>query len=248
MKKRPIIVLVTTIVTFSWLLLQCQHEDEIIPVNGPDPTKIVRGTEAINCPNCTPLTTNGASADFSTAGVPSGQWYNDKAHSNAMWETPYQGVGSLLTGRFNYFAVKNFTFDETDPTKIAFEGFVRLNTVNTGEPGRDGGCLLTTYKTAAGKTTEPENLANIKSTSVKYSDTDAGYIATADLTFLGVTKSVTMKIDYVKQTHFTGSPGYTLAGVQASFVFKAISDFGLVTTNVGDQVTVRLDLTLRKKD
>jgi polyisoprenoid-binding protein YceI len=191
---------------------------------------------------------NGASSDFSTSGVPSGQWYCDKTHSNVMWETPYKAVGSLLTGRFNYFVLEKVVFDETDPTKIEFEGYVRLNTVNTGEPGRDTGCLLGTYGTAAGKTTEPENIATIKTTSVKYSDTDAGYIATADLTFLGVTKSVSVKLDYEKQEHFDGAPGYNVAGLEASFVFNAISDFGLVSTNIADQVEVRMNMLLRKKD
>jgi polyisoprenoid-binding protein YceI len=154
----------------------------------------------------------------------------------------------LLTGRFNYFVLEKITFDETSPTSIQFEGYVRLNTVNTGEPGRDAGCLLTTYGTTAAKTAEPENLASIKSTNVSYSTTDAGYIATADLTFMGVTKSVTIKLDYVKQSHFDGAPGYTVAGFQGTYVFNAISDFGLVSTNISDQVTVRLDMLMRKKD
>lgn len=248
MKHKKIFQVSAIIIAFAFVLSQCKHDDNIVPSKGTDPTNIVRGTESISCLTCTPLVSNGASADFSSTAIPSGQWYCDKAHSNVMWETPYKGVGSLLTGRFNYFVLSSLTFDETDPTKIAFEGYVRLNAVNTGEPGRDAGCLLTTFTTTAVKTTEPENIATIKSTSVKYSTTDAGYVATANLTFMGVTKPVTMKIDYVKQSHFTGSPGYTVAGVQASYVFNALTDFALVSANIADQVTVRLDLLLRKKD
>ena len=247
MKNNRIIFGASIVLASCFVLSQCKHDDTIVPT-GTDPKKIVRGTESISCLTCTPLISNGASADFNTSAVPSGKWYFDKAHSNVMWETPYKGVGSLLTGRFNYFVLQNVTFDETDTTKIAFEGYVRLNTVNTGEPGRDGTCLLTTYKTTAAKTTEPENIASFKSTSVKYSETDAGYIALADLTFLGVTKSVSVKLDYVKQSHFDGAPGYTLSGVQASFVFNALTDFGLVSTNIADQVTVRMEMLLRKKD
>lgn len=239
---------VAVIVTSSLILTQCQNANEIVPAKGTDPTKIVRGTESISCPTCTPLVSNGASADFNTSAIPSGQWYYDKSHSNVMWETPYKGVSSLLTGRFNYFVLKSLTFDETDPSKIAFEGYVRLNSVNTGEPNRDGSCLLATYNTTVAKTTEPENNATIKSTGVKYSDTDAGYIATADLTFMGVTKSVTLKLNYKKQTHFDGAPGYSISGIEGSFVFNALTNFGLVSTNIADQVTVRLDMLLRKKD
>jgi polyisoprenoid-binding protein YceI len=248
MKPVKIGIVIAGLFAVGLILSQCKHDDTIVPAKGPDPDNIVRGTESISCLTCTPLVSNGASSDFNTSAIPSGQWYCDKSHSNVMWESPYKGVGSLLTGRFNYFVLEKVVFDETDPTKIEFQGYVRLNTVNTGEPGRDGGCLLTTYGTAVGKTTESENIASIKTTSVKYSETDAGYIATADLTFLGVTKSVSVKLDYEKQEHFDGAPGYTVSGLEASFVFNAISDFGLVSTNIADQIEVRMNMLLRKKD
>lgn len=232
----------------SMLVLQCQHEDdpEPVPVTG-----VTRGTESLSCTNCTPLASNGASSDFNTSGVPSGVWYFDKSHSNVMWETAYKGAGSLLTGRFNYFVLTDVTLDEQNPAGMSFSGYVRLNSVNTGEAGRDGGCLLTTYGTAAAKTTEPENIATITSTGITYRESDAGYNFTANLTFHGVTKAVSGTLYYETQTHFDGSTptnGYTIAGLEAEFEFLALTDFLVESTNIDDRVTVRINALMRKKD
>lgn len=243
MKTRKILAFIGMAMA-SLFFLRCQHEDEEISL--APPSAPAHGTETLSCTDCTPLVENGASSDFSTSAVPSGEWYFDKAHSNVNWETAYQGVGSLLTGRFNYFVLKNVTFDEQDPSKFEFEGYVRLNSVNTGEPGRDGGCLLNTYGTTTAKTSETENLASIKSTSAKYSPTDSDFLVTADFTFHGVTLPVTLKVSYVPQTHFAS--GYTIAGFTGQFEFKALSEFGIESTNISDRVVVRINATLRKKD
>lgn len=227
-----------------FFFIQCQHDDEQITL--APPSKPSHGTETVSCTNCTPLVENGASSDFNVNGVAAGQWYFDKVHSNVNWESAYQGVGSMLTGKFNYFVLKNLTFDEQDPGKISLEAYVRLNSVSTGEPGRDGGCLLTTYGTASAKTIEPENLAILKSTSVKYSPTDSDFLVTADFTFHGVTLPVTMKLKYIPQTHFDA--GYTIAGFSGQFEFKALSEYGIESTNINDKVIVKINAALRKKD
>ena len=231
------------LLTTGLLFTFCQNDDEeIIPVKGPDP--IVRGTETLICTNCTPLAENGASADFNSGNIPSGQWYFDKAHSNVTWETPYKGLGTLLTGRFNYFVLKNLSFDEANPANISFEGYIRLNSVNTGEPGRDGGCLLTTYGTASAKTAEPENIATLKSTNVQYSTTDENYIFKGNLTFHGFTKEVSGKIYYKKQSVDGGGK---LSGLSLEFSFLAKTDFGITSTNIADNVTVKINGTLKMK-
>lgn len=226
-------------------ILQCQHDDEeIIPIKGPDP--IVRGTEKLACTNCTPLVSNGASADFSATGVPIGTWYFDKSHSNVMWETPYKGFGSILSGRFNYFVLQSLNFDEAVPSNITFEGYVRLNSVNTGEPGRDGGCLLTTYGTATAKTTEPENIASLVSIqgTGRYSATDAGFFVDANFSFHGVTKKVVVKLFYAKQSDQTT---FLMSGVTAEFDMLALTDFAISSTNIDDKVKVRINALLRNK-
>ncbi len=227
-------------------LVQCTHEDEdVIPVVGPDP--IEHGDETLICTDCTPLEANVASSDFNSGNVPPGEWYFDKAHSNVMWESPYKVFGSDLTGRFNYFVVENLHFDESDPASLEFSGYVRLNTVNTGEPGRDAGCLLGTFGTEAGKTNETENIAMIvsKSNTGKYSSTDSGFIVEADFTFNGFTHPVTVKLYYFTQSD---QSTYEMAGFSGQFEFNPLSDFGISSTNIDDHVVVKLNLLFKNKN
>lgn len=245
MKNFKQILILIMLWSGAGVVMQCQHDDsEVIPVQGPDP--IVRGTETLSCTDCTPLVSNGASDDFNSGAVPVGTWYFDKSHSNVLWETPYKGMGSLLTGRFNYFVLEDLTFSEADPTAISFEGYVRLNTVNTGEPGRDGGCLLTTYGTEAARTTETENIASLVSIggSGRYSTTDEGYFVDANLTFHGITKEVTVKLFYEPQSD---QGTYTMAGISAEYEMFALSDFAITSTNIDDKVKVRINALMRNK-
>ena len=229
----------------SFFSMRCQHEDEdIIPVIGPDPVE--HGDEVVSCTACTPLVSNGASADFSSSGVPVNQWYFDKAHSNVRWETPYKTYGSLLTGRFNYFVLENLNFNEAVPSNISFEGYVQLNSVNTGEPGRDTGCLLSTFLTDATKTTETENLATLVSVanSGKYSTSGESFLVDADFTFLGVTKQVTIKLYYFPKSD---QDTYNMVGINGEFQILAISDFNVASTNIDDKVSIKLNILLKNK-
>jgi polyisoprenoid-binding protein YceI len=167
-----------------------------------------------------------------------------------MWETAYIGAGALLTGRFNQFGMTTFNFDEANPANTNFEAWVRLNTVNTGEPGRDAGCLLGTFGTALGKVDEAENIAKIKSKSIELSTTDKGYIVKCDLTFHGVTKEVTAKMNYTGKTTFpagyAGATALTLAGLNIEFQFFAKTDFAIVSNNIADKVTIKCNGQFKK--
>lgn len=203
----------------------CTRENELVVSNGPE---IVRGTDKTSLTDV--------------------RWSFDKTHSNVMWETAYIGSTALLTGRFNSFGFNKFEFDEATVANTSFEGYVLLNTVNTGEPGRDGGCLLGTFGTAAGKTTEPENVATIKSKSVEFSKTDKGYIVKADLTFHGFTKEVTAKLNYVGKTSTTSNGVVTIvAGFSLDFHMLAKTDFGIASNNIGDNVNIRCNAIFRYK-
>ncbi|HEX5001471.1 MAG TPA: YceI family protein, partial [Bacteroidia bacterium] len=106
--------------------------------------------------------------------------------------------------------------------------------------------LLTTYGTDAAKTTEPENIASLVSVpgSGRYSTTDAGYLVAADLTFLGVTKTVVVKLMYYKQTD---QGTYNMAGLSAEFTMLAKTDFGVVSSNIDDKVLIKVNANLKNK-
>ena len=225
MKTRKLFLLICSLCLSLALFYSCTHDDDIVgPSNG---SNITRGTDKIDM----------------TAG-----WTFDKSHSSVLWATAYMGSSALLSGRFNQFGVTSLKFDEADPTQTSLEAWVRLNTVNTGEPGRDAGCLLTTFGTNATNVDQPENLAIIKSTKVEFSTSDKGYIVTANLIFHGVTKPVTMKLDYIGTSNLTNSSGvpYKLAGLTGSFQFNAKTDFGISSTNIADKVTVTVNCNFKK--
>lgn len=209
------------------IYVSCTHEDDIAPSTGP---KIEFGNSVI------------------TAGV--NKWKHDKSHSSVLWETAYLGQSGLLTGRFNSFGVANMNFDESKPENTSFEGWVRLNTVNTGEPGRDAGCLLGTFGTAAGLTDETNNLAKLKSKKVEKSKTDKSYIVTFDMTFMGKTKEYTGKLTYVPMSTIPASgtaAAYDVFGLQLEYQFFAKTDFGIVSSNIADKVGVKLNMNFNNK-
>jgi polyisoprenoid-binding protein YceI len=146
-------ILVSLVLVFSLYgyIQGCTHDDEVLTSQGPD---IERGDQK--------LTLTNPKHTF------------DKAHSNVQWSTAYLGATSLLTGRFDNFGFYSFNFDESNAAGISFSAWVWLNTVNTSEPGRDDGCLLGTFGTSSGLTTEDENLAVITSKTVELSTTDKG--------------------------------------------------------------------------
>jgi polyisoprenoid-binding protein YceI len=233
MKKIKVLAAFFVVMTMGFLAMQCQNEDEdAIPVVGPDP--IEHGTEIMTCTNCNTVPAGG------------GIWYHDKSHSNVMWETPYKQFGSLLTGRFDYFIINSLNFDEAVPTNISFDGYVRLNSVNTSEPGRDDGCLLTTFGTNGTNLDEPANVATLISIagSGRYNTTDAGFLVDANLTFLGITKQVTVKMYFAPK--FDIGTAYA-AGLYSEFEINALADFLPGNTNIGEIVRIRINSLMRIK-
>jgi polyisoprenoid-binding protein YceI len=196
----------------------CTHEDNVVPGGGSNGGNIQRGTDQL--------------------GLKDGKTSFDKVHSSVNWATAYLGAIAPLTGKFTTFGFNSFNFYEDNADSIYFEAWVYLNTCNTGEPNRDGGCMLGYLGTSAGAGMVDSNLAIIKSKSVELSTTDKGYIVTADLTFRGVTKELTAKMDYVGKVDIGNSVneyGFTLA-----FSFAALSDFGVPASGeIADNVDVK---------
>ena len=207
----------------SIYMLACQHENELLVSNG---TKVERGTQKV--------TLTDSKTSF------------DKTHSNVMWETAYMGGLSLLTGRFDTLGFTSFNFDESNVAGISFEGWVWINRVNTSEPGRDKGCLQTTFGVNTAMTAQTENVAIIKTKSVELSTTDKGYNVKCDLTFHGVTKEVIGKLTY--DGLLSSGSGSTLKynyGFSFNFQILAKTDFGIASTNIADKVDIRCNAIFR---
>lgn len=171
-------------------------------------------------------------------------WGFDKTHSSVRWESLYLGSSALLTGRFNEFTVESFTFDEDDPSNISFVGKVVLSTVNTGEPGRDQGCLLGTFGT------EVRDEAVLTSKSVQF-DGKGGYYVAADFDFHGRIAEVDVNLTYIGSSRFDENSGlfgapFSVAGFTGTFEFNALSDYLIESSNIADRVVVRCNLQFKK--
>lgn len=170
-------------------------------------------------------------------------WTFDKTHSSVRWETAYLGSSALLTGRFNAFEIE-FNFDEDEPEKISVVGKVTLSTVNTGEPGRDAGCLLGTFDV------ETRDDAVFTSKSVAF-DGVGGYLVVGDLDFHGRTDEITMQLNYLGSTRFDESSGlrgtpFSVAGFVGEFEFNAKSVFGIESSNIADRISVKINAQYKK--
>ena len=217
--REKMLVVILVLGSFFGYVVGCTHDDELLTSQGPD---IVRGTDKVS---------------LSTAGTTF-----DKAHSNVNWSSKYLGATSLLTGRFDNFGFDAFEFDEPNAAGISFKAWVWLNSVNTSEPGRDDGCLLGTFGTEESFTDEEENLAILTSKSVELSTTDKGYNVIADLTFHGVTHEVTCKMNYDGKTVSGSTDVY---GFSLQFQFLAKTDFGIESSNVGDNAEVKCNAVFK---
>lgn len=205
------------------------------------------------------------------------QWKVDKAHSSVLWSTNYVGAAGLLTGRFNQFGVHDVTlaemtnyvttgqpvkdtswaFYENDPSKTYFSGYVQINQSNTGEPGRDAGCnvsgLGTTAIVAGTQNLTVTNLAQIKTTNVKFDPLSNDYIVTFNLTWQGklaapLTQSLVGRLKYIPQTRvqFGTAAGYSVFGLQFTFQFNC-RDFGITSTSISDKIDIEININLNNK-
>lgn len=244
-------------------IVSCTHES-VVPL-APATTSIVviRGTQ-IHLPG------NMVVGDTT-------QWKLDKAHSSVLWQGSYLGAAGLLTGRFNQFGMHNilasemttyavtgqplkdtsWAFNEGDPSKTYFNGYVQTNTSNTGEPGRDAGCNLASMGTSAvvagTQNLNNANIARIKTTKVEFDPLSTDYIVTLQFTWQGklaepLTRTIVGKLKYLPKATVgagTASP-YKVFGLQLNFQFN-IRDFGVVSTSISDKVDVECNMNFNNK-
>lgn len=206
-----------------------------------------------------------------------GDWKLDKAHSSVLWQTNYVGAAGLLTGRFNQFGMHEITtpkllsyvaagqplldsswaFYENEPGKTYFNGYVQINTSNTGEPGRDAGCNIsamgTTAIVAGTQNLTVSNIAMIKTTKVEIDPLSADYIVTLNLTWQGklaapLSKSVVGKLKYVKKATIGAgtTSAYDVFGLQLFFQLNC-RDFGIVSTSISDKIEVECNMNFNNK-
>ena len=272
LSNKTLLILLVLISGYGYVI-SCTHDNEIAPPPAPIGIKYTAGTEVFLPGNM-------------TAGNKS-EWKLDKVHSSALWTTAYVGASGLLTGRFNSFGIHDVTaakmtkypytdlynpsqplkdsswaFYENDDSKTYINGYVQINTSNTGEPKRDGslfdptiGCNLSTLGTVAQiqyqHNLEVNNLAKIQSTKVSFDPTTGDYIVNLNLTWQGklgapITKALVGKMKYIKKATIATASPYDVFGLQLNFQFNC-RDFGITSTSIGDKIDIQCNMNFNNK-
>lgn len=262
LSNKTLTILVVLISVFGYIS-SCTKGNDDLPAPATTGPVINRGANIHLPGNMTPGNTN--------------EWKFDKSHSSVLWQTTYVGASGLLTGRFNQFGVHDITpekmlnytltgqplrdsswaFYESDPTKTYFNGYVQVNTSNTGEPGRDAACNLgamgTTAIVSGTQNLTVTNIAQLKSKEVKYDLLSNDYIVTMDFTWKGnlaapLTKSITGRLKYVPKSRvqFGTSAAYDVFGLVLQFQFNC-RDFGVTSTSVSDKIEMMVNMNFHNK-
>jgi polyisoprenoid-binding protein YceI len=261
--NKPLLVMVFIISVFGYIVSCTRNDSLIVPIQTTKPFVATRGNN-VHLPG-----------NMTTGNV--NEWKFDKTHSSVMWETSYVGASGLLTGRFNQFGIHDVTtakmlnyvtagqplpdsswaFHESDPAKSYFNGYVQINTSNTGEPGRDAGCNIgntgTTAIVAGTQNLTVTNLAQIKTTEIKYDPNSNGYIVTLNMTWQGklgapLTKSLVGTLKYIpkQRVQFGTAAAYEVFGLQLRFQFNC-RDFGITSTSVSDKFDIVCNMNFHNK-
>ncbi len=252
-------LLLLVIISGFGYMVSCTHDDSFMPPPASTGFNPTRGTN-VHIPGSM------------TAGN-SNEWKLDKAHSSVLWATSYVGASGLLTGRFNQFGMHNITdskmlnystagqplpdsswaFYESDPSKTYFNGYVQINTSNTGEPGRDGGCNISGMGTSAivagAQNLTTTNLAKIQTTKVELDPLSNDYIVTLNLTWQGkltapLTESIVGKLKYIPKANINAT--YDVFGLQLKFQFNC-RDYGITSTSIADKIDIECNMNFHNK-
>lgn len=158
----------------------------------------------------------------------------DAVHSTVIFRVKHMNA-SYAYGRFNNIA-GSFAIDEKNPSASSFDFTIKVDSVDTANAGRDGHLKKTDFFNAAQFPT-----IGFKSKSVK-AGAEGAYDVTGDLTFHGVTKPITVKIQHTGTASMKppgGGKETTIAGIESTFTIKR-SDYGMknMLGMLGDDVTV----------
>ena len=264
LNNKSLLLIAIILISGYGYIASCTHKDLILPDQST-------GTVTINRGNAVFLPGTETTGDTT-------QWKMDKAHSSVLWSGDYLEQGALLTGRFNMFGLNSlpssarqlyaipkgqpvldtsWAFYEGDLTKTYFAGYVQMNTSNTGEPGRDGGCYLGYVgapKIITGtQNLQDSNVAVIRTTKVELDPKSPDYIVTIVMSWKGLLSAphdttINGTLSYVKRSTIGAgtASAYDVFGLQLNFKFNCRS-FGMTTAEISDIISVQCNMNFNNK-
>ncbi|MSR61036.1 MAG: polyisoprenoid-binding protein [Planctomycetes bacterium] len=164
----------------------------------------------------------------------------DNTHSAVVFHTRHLGISEAY-GRFNTIADKSQVVLDADPAKSSILLVIDAQSVDTNAPDRD-------KHLRSGDFFNTKEFPEIVFESQKIKAADKGWEVTGDLSFHGVTKSVTAKAQPVGRGEMRGDQ---LAGFAAEFTIQ-LGDFGVEfvkqnPTALGPEVHLTVSLECKRK-
>ena len=158
----------------------------------------------------------------------------DPVHTTAIFRIKHLGV-TYFYGRFNE-TTGSFTLNTEEPSEMVFDVQIKTESVDTNATGRNNHLKSPDFFNAKQFPT-----ISFKSKSVQSSGENM-YTVSGDLTLHGVTKPVTVEMEFVGQGDRGARFGYQ-AGFDVTFKIKR-SDFGMdfMQGMLGDEVTIMVGL------
>lgn len=199
--------------------------------------------EAAAAPEAASATT-AAPVEYGAAGT----YEIDPTHTSVTWKVDHFGL-SGYTGRFKTVDA-TLQFNPEDPAATSITVTIDPLSVETDYPGDyKAGHADSPYATWNEDLGRNANWLNadafpqitFTSTSVTQDTASTGKV-TGDLTFLGVTRPVTLDVTYNGKANFPWAPDADKIGFSATTVLKR-SDFGNATyaPNIGDEVEIKIE-------
>ena len=177
-----------------------------------------------------------------------GTYALDLTHAALVWQVSHWGL-SDYTGRFTNFDA-TLEFDPEDPSATSISVTIDPMSVSTEYEGDylagHGDSGFQTWDEDMARNARwfnADEFPQITFTSTEITPTgDATGTVTGDLTFLGVTKPVTLDVTYNGVAQFPWSPDTDKIGFSASTTIKR-SDFGMTALlpNIGDDVSIEIE-------
>lgn len=169
-------------------------------------------------------------------GLTAGTWNIDPTHSTVGFSVRHLVV-SKVRGTFDDFTGAITIAEDGTPSVVAD---IKVDSVNTRNEARDGHIRTNDYFG-----TEEFPVANFRSTSVAAKGGD--YVLTGDFTLRGITKEITMNLEFLGVNPGMGQG--PVAGFEATAVLNR-NDFGITTTMplegggavVGDKINLSIEI------
>ncbi len=164
----------------------------------------------------------------------------DKAHTQIIFSVNHLGFSESHGKFLDYDG--SFTFDQAKPENSSVEVTIKTASIEMNDQAWNDH-----LKNADFFNVEKFPDMTFKSTAIKVTDEDSAEI-TGDLTLLGVTKPVTMTVDYNKSDTHPYSGKY-VSGFSAEAKIKR-SDFGMTygLPGVGDEVEIEIEVEGIRED